>query len=157
MDAVLRASAIYLILLLLFRLTGKRALSQVTTFDLVILLIISEATQQALLGEDFSVIQSALVIATLLLLDRSSDYFSFRFNRFRRVTESVPVVLVANGRPRDDVLARVHLDIHDVMTAGREIHGLERLDQIKWAVLETSGNISVVPYDPSPPTVGRSP
>lgn len=146
MDAVLRALAIYLVLLLLFRLTGKRALSQVTTFDFVVLLIVGEATQQALLGEDFSITHAALVIATLLLLDRGSDYLSWRFRWFKRVTESVPAVLVENGRPLTAVLARMHMTEDDVMTAGREAHGLERMDQIKWAVLESSGNVSVVPY-----------
>jgi uncharacterized membrane protein YcaP (DUF421 family) len=146
MDAVLRAFAIYVVLLLLFRLIGKRSLAQVTSFDLVILLIISEATQQALLGEDFSVTQASLVIATLLLLERGSDFLSWRFTRFQRVTESVPVILVENGRPLPEVLAKSHVSEDDILTAGREKHGLERMDQIKWAVLETSGGISIVPY-----------
>ena len=145
MDAVLRAVAIYAVLLLLFRLTGKRALSQVTTFDFVILLIVGEATQQALLGEDFSLTHAAVVIATLLVLDRAADYLSWKWGWFRRTTESIPVVLVDNGTPLTDVLARCHLTEDDVMTAGRELHGLERLSQIKWAVLESSGGISVVP------------
>lgn len=145
MDAVLRGVAIYLVLLLLVRMTGKRALSQVTTFDFVVLLVVGEATQQALLGEDFSIMQSALVIATLLGLDRISDYLSWRFPRFRRATQSVPLILVENGRPLSDVLAKEHLDEQDIVTAAREVHGLERMDQIKWAVLETSGGISVVP------------
>lgn len=146
MDAVLRSVAVYAVLLLLIRMTGRRALSQVTTFDLVILLVVGEATQQALLGEDFSITQAALVVATLLALERGSDWLSYRWLRFRRLTESVPVVLVADGRPLDDVLRREHLTVDDVMTAGRERHGLERLDEVKWAVLETSGGISVVPY-----------
>jgi len=146
MDAVLRAVAIYAVLLLLFRLTGKRALSQVTTFDFVILLIVGEATQQALLGEDFSLAHAAIVIATLLVLDRGADYLAWRWGWFRRATESVPVVLVENGTPLPDVLARCNLSEDDVMTAGRELHGLERMDQVKWAVLESSGGISVVPH-----------
>jgi uncharacterized membrane protein YcaP (DUF421 family) len=150
MDAVLRGVAVYVVLLLLFRLTGKRALSQVTTFDFVVLLVVGEATQQALLGEDFSITQAALVIATLLALDRGSDYLSFRSVRFRRLTESAPLVLVENGRPLEDVLRREHLTVDDVMTAGREKHGLERLDQVEWAVLETSGGISVIPHRPPP-------
>lgn len=145
MDAVLRGLAIYVVLLLLFRLVGKRALSQVTTFDFVILLIVGEATQQALLGEDFSVTHAALVIATLLLLERLSDYLSWRWGWFRRATESVPVVLVEHGRVLAGALAQHHLSPDDVMRAGREAHGLERMDQVKWAVLETSGGISVVP------------
>jgi uncharacterized membrane protein YcaP (DUF421 family) len=153
-DPVLRAAAVYLVLLLLFRLAGRRALSQVTTFDFVILLIVGEATQQALLGADFSISHAALVIATLLLLDLVSDHLSYRFPHFKRVTESVPVVLVERGTPIGDVLERHRLSVQDVVDAARERYGLERLDQVKWAVLETSGGISVVPYQ-APPTAGH--
>lgn len=145
MDSVLRAIAIYAFLLVLFRLMGKRSMSQVTTFDFLILLVFSEATQQAILGEDFSITHAALVIATLLVLDRGSDYLSWRFPRFRRATESMPVILVANGQVLEEVLRKEHLSVEDVLTAARESQGLERLDQIKWAVLETSGGISIVP------------
>lgn len=152
MDAVLRALVIYLVLLVLFRLSGKRALSDVTTFDFVILLIVGEATQQALLGEDFSITQAALVIGTLLALDRLSDYLSWRSGRFERLTESLPVVLVENGRVLEEVLRRTHLSESDVLTAARMRQGLERMDQVKFAVLETSGGISIVPRgDPGRP------
>ncbi|MFD2025723.1 DUF421 domain-containing protein [Promicromonospora aerolata] len=145
MDAVLRAVAMYAVLLLIFRLTGRRSMAQVTTFDFIILLIVGEATQQALLGEDFSVTQAALVIATLILLERLFDYVSWRLPRFKRVTEGLPVIVVENGRPLTDVMAKEQITIDDVLSAGRASQGLERLDQIKWAVLETSGGISIVP------------
>lgn len=70
----------------------------------MILLIVGEATQQALLGEDYSVVHAAAVITTLLVLSRLFDYLSWRFDWFQRATESVPVVLVENGRPVADVL-----------------------------------------------------
>lgn len=145
MDAVLRAVAMYAVLLVIFRLTGRRSMAQVTTFDFIILLIVGEATQQALLGEDFSVTQAALVIATLILLERLFDYISWRLPRFKRVTEGLPVIVVENGRPLTDVMAKEQITIDDVLSAGRSSQGLERLDQIKWAVLETSGGISIVP------------
>ena len=145
MDAVLRAVAMYAVLLVIFRLTGRRSMAQVTTFDFFILLIVGEATQQALLGEDFSVTQAALVIATLILLERLFDYVSWRLPRFKRVTEGLPVIVVENGRPLTDVMAKEQITIDDVLSAGRSSQGLERLDQIKWAVLETSGGISIVP------------
>lgn len=145
MDAVLRAIAMYVVLLLFFRLVGKRALSQVTTFDFVILLIVGEATQQALLGEDFSIVQSSLVIATLLLLERGADYLGWRFPRLQRAAESVPLVIVEDGEVLHDVLRKEHLTVDDILHAARETQGLERLEQIRWAVLETSGGISVVP------------
>ncbi|WP_324277334.1 DUF421 domain-containing protein [Blastococcus brunescens] len=147
MDAVLRALAIYLILMLLFRLSGKRTLGQVTTFDFVLLLVVGEATQQALLGEDFSITQAAVVIATLIGLDRASDYFSWRFGPFKRVTESVPVVLVNKGKLLHDVLRREHISEDDIMSSARATQGLENLDQVKYAIMETSGGISIVPTD----------
>ena len=147
MESVLRSMGVYLLLLLLFRLTGKRSLAQITTFDLVLLLIIGEATQQALLGEDFSLTNAALVIATLLLLERTADYLSWRFPALRRTTESQPVVLVDDGRILEDRLAHYHLTADDVVTAGREQHGLRSLGEVQWAVLEVSGGISVVPRD----------
>ena len=94
MNAVMGAIVIYAVLLLLFRMTGKRTLSQVTTFDFIVLLVVGEATAQALLGEDFSLIQASLVVATLLAIDRLSDYLGWRLPSFRRATESIPLILV---------------------------------------------------------------
>lgn len=151
MDAVLRALGLYVALMLLFRLTGKRSLSQVTTFDFVILLIVGEATAQALLGEDFSLTNAALVIATLLLLDRLANWVGWRFPTFDRLTESLPVVLVQNGEVLHGVLRKEHLDVQEILSTARATHGLERMDQIKWAVLETSGGISIVPQENAAP------
>ncbi|MBO0610338.1 DUF421 domain-containing protein [Myceligenerans salitolerans] len=149
MDAVLRAVAIYVVLLVIFRMTGKRSMAQVTTFDFIILLIVGEATQQALLGEDFSVTQAALVIATLILLERAFDYASWRLPRFKRITEGLPVVIVEDGRPLEDVMTKEQITTDDVLSAARGSQGLERMDQIKWAVLESSGGISIVPKSPA--------
>lgn len=145
MTAVVTATAVYLILMVLFRLTGKRTLAQITTFDLVLLLIISEATQQALIGDDFSVTQAFIVILTLVVLERGSDYLSWRFPWFRRWSASEPVVLVRRGVPEQTALRHHRLTLDDVLTAGREQHGLRSLGQIDWAVLENSGQISVIP------------
>ncbi|GAA4697671.1 Protein of unknown function (DUF421) [Promicromonospora umidemergens] len=145
MDAVLRAVAIYVVLLVIFRLTGKRSMAQVTTFDFIILLIVGEATQQALLGEDFSITQAALVIATLVLLERLFDYASWRLPRFKRVAEGLPVIVVENGRPLQEAMTKEQITTDDVLSAARASQGLERMDQIKWAVLEASGGISIVP------------
>src|SRR5690606_4388512 len=145
MDAVLRAVAIYLVLMLIFRLTGKRTIAQLTPFDFVIILIVGEATQQALLGENFSVTYAALVIATLVLLERLADLLSSRFPLLKRRAERVPVVRVEDGRPLPHVMKREQITTEDVMSSARRNQGLERMDQIRWAVLETSGGISIVP------------
>jgi uncharacterized membrane protein YcaP (DUF421 family) len=145
MDAVLRALAIYLILIVLFRVAGNRALGQLTTFDFVLLLIVGEATQQALLGNDFSITNAFLVIATLLGADIGLSLLKERFHRVEKIIDGVPVVIVEDGRPLRDRMRKVRVDDSDVLVAARELQGLERMDQIKYAVLERSGGISIIP------------
>ena len=145
MDAVLRAAAIYLALLVVFRISGKRTLAQVTTFDFVLLLIISEATQQALLGEDFSVTMALLVILTLVALDRLADFLGWRFPRVGRALDGTPVVLVERGKLLEDRMRLYHLDVEQVLQEARSSQGIGRLDEIDYAILERSGVISVIP------------
>jgi uncharacterized membrane protein YcaP (DUF421 family) len=145
MDAVLRGAVIYLVLLLIFRLTGKRTLSQITTFDLVLLLIIGEATQQALLGDNYSITNALLVIVTLVVIDLVLAQLKQRSRRLDKWIDGVPLVIVENGRPLKDRMAKVRVDESDVLTAARETQGLERMEQIKYAVLERSGGISIIP------------
>jgi uncharacterized membrane protein YcaP (DUF421 family) len=145
MDAVIRALVIYLALIILFRGSGKRTLAQATTFDFVLLLIVAEATQQALLGEDFSLTYAVIVVATLIAVDRIADFVSFRFPRVGRIAQSVPVVLLENGRPREDRMRRAHVNVDGILDAARQSHGIGRLDQIQSAVLERSGGISIIP------------
>ncbi|MGW7356247.1 DUF421 domain-containing protein [Streptomyces sp. NPDC054802] len=145
METVLRALIVYVVVLLLLRTAGKRTLADVTTFDLVLLLIISEATQQALLGDDFSLTTAALVIATLIGLDRLADYLSYRWSFFSKITSSRPMVIMDNGKILPDRMTKAQLQESDILEAARESHGLGRLDQIKYAVLETSGGISIIP------------
>jgi uncharacterized membrane protein YcaP (DUF421 family) len=145
MDAVLRAAAIYLALLVVFRISGKRTLAQVTTFDFVLLLIISEATQQALLGEDFSITMALLVILTLVALDRLADFLGWRFPRVGRALDGTPVVLVERGKLLEDRMRLYHLDVEQVLQEARSSQGIGHLDEIDYAILERSGVISVIP------------
>ena len=147
MDAVLRGAAIYLFLLLLFRIAGKRSLSQITTFDFVLLLIIAEATQQGLLGNDFSVTNAVLVIVTLVGLDIGLSLWKERSKTMEQLIDGVPLVIIEDGRPLKDRMSKARVDEGDILTAARELQRLERLDQIKYAVLERSGGISVIPKD----------
>lgn len=147
MDAVLRATVVYVVLLLLFRISGRRSLSQLTTFDFVLLLIIGEATQQALLGEDFSLTNAVLVIVTLLAIDIALSLAKQRSPSVEKLIDGVPIVLVENGRPLDDRLRKSRVSEEDVLEAARSLQGLERLDQIKFAVLEVSGGITILPKE----------
>jgi uncharacterized membrane protein YcaP (DUF421 family) len=145
MDSVIRATVVYLVLLLLFRLSGKRTLAQVTTFDFVLLLIISEATQQAMVDGDNSITNSMLLVATLIGLNVLMSELKQRFRSVERVLDGVPLLIVERGNPLHDRMSKERVDVEDVLDAARETHGLERLDQIKYAVLERNGKISIVP------------
>jgi uncharacterized membrane protein YcaP (DUF421 family) len=145
MDAVLRALTIYLALLVIFRISGKRTLAQITTFDFVVLLIVGEATQQGLLGDDFSVTNAVLVVSTLIGADIVMSLVKERSRWFTRIADGLPVVILEDGRPIEDRMRRARLDEGDILAAGRQSQGVERLDQIKYAVLERSGSISVIP------------
>ena len=147
MDTVLRSAAVYIFLLVIFRISGKRSLSQLTTFDFILLLIISEATQQALVGNDFSILNAFVVVASLVLLDLMFSWMENRWPAFGRVVGSLPVVIVDHGRMLEDRAKREGVTLPEILTAGRETHGLERLEQIKYAILERHGGISVVPIE----------
>ncbi len=145
MDAVLRASAIYFILLLLFRLTGKRSLGQLTTFDFVLLLVIAEATQQGLLGNDFSLTNAFLVILTLIGIDTGLSLFERRSGTVDKLVNGVPLVIVEDGEPLEDRMSKARVSADDILQMARQTQGIERMEQIKYAVLERSGGISVIP------------
>ena len=147
MDSVIRAIVVYFVLLLLFRLAGKRSLGDITTFDAVLLLIISEAVQQALIDGDESMTNAFLLIATLLALDVAMSLVTMRWRGADRLLNDVPLVVVEHGRAIREHMVKSRLTEDDVLAKARELQGLERLDQIKCAVLERSGGITVVPQD----------
>jgi uncharacterized membrane protein YcaP (DUF421 family) len=136
---------IYLVLLVIFRISGKRSLAQVTTFDFVLLLIIAETTQQAMLGEDFSLTNAFLLIITLVGLDIGISLLKARSPILDKLVDSVPVILVEDGKLIRERMDRARVDESDTLHSARELQGLERIDQIKYAVLERSGGISIIP------------
>jgi uncharacterized membrane protein YcaP (DUF421 family) len=145
MESVIRPALVYLFVLVLLRLTGKRTLAQITTFDFVLLLIISEATQQALIGEDNSMINCAIVVSTLIGLNILMSLLKQRSPWFDRLLDDIPLVIVADGKPLKDRMQKARVDEDDVLDAARELHGLESMDQIRHAILERDGQISIIP------------
>jgi uncharacterized membrane protein YcaP (DUF421 family) len=148
MDSVLRALAVYVFLLVIFRIGGKRTFAQITPFDFVLLLVVAEATQQALIKQDYSFTNAALVIITLVGIDIGLSIWRRRSRRVERLLDDTPLLLIVDGRPIPARMNKTRVDEADVMEAARLRHGLERMDQIKYAVLETNGNISIVPKRP---------
>lgn len=145
MDSVIRGLIVYFFLLVVFRVAGKRALSETTTFDLVLLLIISETTQQAMIDNDHSITNGALLILTLVFADILLSRLKQKVPALQKLVDSTPIVLVENGQPIKDRMDKTRVDESDILEAARELQGLERLDQIKYAVLERGGKITVVP------------
>lgn len=145
MDSVIRMAVVYLVLLVLLRFSGKRTIASIDTFDFVLLLIVSEATQQAILGSDYSLTNALLTIGTIILLNIGLSIWKQKSVAFDKYAEDVPMVLVQDGEPLQDRLDRSRVGLDEILQEARLAQGVERLDQIKWAVLERNGSISIVP------------
>ena len=149
MDMVLRAIAIYLVLMVVFKIAGRRALLQMTSFDLILLLIISEATQQALLGNDFSVTGAALTIITLMVVDILFGTLKKYVKGAENLIDGTPVVLVENGQMLENKMREADITRDDIMVSARNNQGIADLAEIKFAILERNGHISIIPKNSS--------
>jgi len=144
MDAVIRALVIYAFLYVVFRAAGKRALSEMNAFDLLLLLIISEATQQAMVDNDNSITHALVLITTLVGIDIILSLIKQRSPAVERVLDSVPLVLIEDGKAIKHHMTKERVDDEDVLQASREQHGVSDLTRIHLAILETNGQITVL-------------
>lgn len=145
MDVVLRAATTYFFVLLIFRASGKRSLAEISTFDFVLLLIISETTQAALMDRDNSLTNSLILITTMVGLDIGLSLLKRRWRAVDRLIDGAPLVIVENGELLRERMTQSRVDENDVLAAARTLRGLESLEQIKFAVLERNGGISIIP------------
>jgi uncharacterized membrane protein YcaP (DUF421 family) len=144
MDLVVRAAVAFLFVYFLTRVVGRRELSSMEPFDLIMLVVIGDLVQQGVTQNDFSVTGALLVGSTIGLLTVFVSYVSFRFPRLRPVLDGEPVIVVEDGKPIDRNLRRNRITREELAAAGRQ-QGLDSLDEIRWAVLETNGRISFIP------------
>lgn len=147
MSSIVRGLAVYGFLLLIFRLTGKRSLAQITTFDAVLLLIISEAVQQGLIDGDESMSNAFLLVLALLGADILMSVLAVRSNRVDKLLNDAPLLLIEDGTMHQDRMKKVRVTADDILERARELRGIERFDQIKYAVLERSGAVTVIPKE----------
>ena len=154
MDSVIQAAIVYLLLWIVIRLTGRRALGQLSTFEFVLFLIIGGTVQRALLGQDYSLTNAIIVIATLVGLDVLVSLIEQRSPLFSKIVRGVPTILVENGRPMEGRLSRARLSEGDVMAEARLRHGIDRIEHIKFATLEANAHISIIPR--AAPTPARA-
>jgi uncharacterized membrane protein YcaP (DUF421 family) len=143
MDIVARAAVAFAFVFFLTRIVGRRELSSLEPFDLIMLVMIGDLVQQGVTQNDFSVTGLILAGSTIALLTILFSYTSYRVPRLRPVLDGEPVIVVQDGEPIDRNLARNRITLDELRAAAR-MEGIASIDEIRWAVLETSGKISFI-------------
>ena len=143
MDLAIRAVALFGFVYLLTRIIGRRELSSMEPFDLILLIVIGDAIQQGLTQDDYSVTGAVIVIGTFAVLQILVSYLSYRFPRLRPALDGEPIVVVQDGKPIEKNLARERVTMDDLASAMRR-QSIATLDEVQWAVMETSGSISFI-------------
>jgi uncharacterized membrane protein YcaP (DUF421 family) len=143
MDIVLRAMFLYVFVVFVMRVIGRRELSSMTPFDLVLLIIFGDAIQQGLTQDDYSVTGAVLAIATIASLQVFTSYLSFRSKKARKVLEGLPLVIVDHGKLVESNLKRERMT-SDEVAAEMRTQQVGSLDDVAWAILESNGTISFI-------------
>jgi uncharacterized membrane protein YcaP (DUF421 family) len=147
MDIVLRGIVVFFALFLLMRVIGKRELSKLEPFDLILLIILGDAVQQGLTQDDYSLTGALLAIGTIAVLQVAFSYLNFHFPRLRPLLNGEPVIVVQDGKAIERNLKRERLTLDDVAESAR-LQGIGSLEDVAWGVLETSGTISFIKKNP---------
>ena len=143
MDIVLRGIVVFVFLFVLVRVMGRRELSSLEPFDLILLIILGDAVQQGLTQDDYSLTGAMLAVGTIAILQIATSWLNFRVPRLRPILDGEPIVVVQDGRPIEKNLKRERLTNDDLAEAARK-QGIAKLDDVAWAVMETSGSISFI-------------
>ena len=143
-EIVVRVAIVYLFLVVVLRISGKREVGQMSILELIVVLLISDAVQNSMVGDNTTVWAGPVAVLTLLGLDYALAWFTRRSKRFRKVIEGEPRLLVRDGRLLRKALREEKLGADEVETAVRA-HGLAKIADVQEAVLETDGSISVIP------------
>ncbi|HVW19506.1 MAG TPA: YetF domain-containing protein [Solirubrobacteraceae bacterium] len=143
MDLVLRAALFFVLLYVVMRLIGRRELSSLEPFDLVLLVVMGDLVQQAVTQSDYSVTGGALVIGTMVLMSVAASYLTYRVRRLRPLLDGEPIVLIADGEVLERSLRRERITLEELGAAARQ-QQIESLDDVRFAVLETNGKISMI-------------
>jgi uncharacterized membrane protein YcaP (DUF421 family) len=143
MDIVLRAAAIFFVIFLVTRLVGRRELSSMEPFDLILLVVMGDLIQQGVTQDDYSVTGSVLAIVTIALLTVLVSYLSYRVRRLRPVLDGEPLVLIEDGEPIEHNLRRERLTL-DELAAEARLQQIASFAEVRFAVLETNGRISFI-------------
>jgi uncharacterized membrane protein YcaP (DUF421 family) len=143
MDIALRAVVVFFFIYLVTRLIGRRELSSLEPFDLILLIVLGDTVQQGLTQDDYSLTGAVLAIGTIAVLQVFVSWLGYRFPRTRPVLEGQPIIIVQDGEVIEDNIKRERLDPEEIAEAAR-LQGIAHLADVKWAVLETTGTISFI-------------
>ncbi|HIE4390956.1 DUF421 domain-containing protein [Serratia sp. Je.1.23.a] len=144
MDIVIRTAAIYFALYIVLKIAGNRTLLRMTSFDFILLLIVSEATQQAMLPDDLSVTSAIIAIVTLFCIDIIFSLIKNNIPLADKIFDGSPIILIEYGRLLSWRMKKVHLTQDDIMEIARTKQGIECISQIKFAIMEKNGDISII-------------
>jgi uncharacterized membrane protein YcaP (DUF421 family) len=145
MESVIKSVVVYLVLWLMIRASGRRTLGQLTVFDFILFLMVGGLAQRALTAQDYSLTHAFLIIATFVIMDIAVSFLERDAPTIGRILKGVPTVVVENGHVLSARLRRARLTEEEILEAARRNHGLERMDEIKFAIFEASGQISIIP------------
>jgi uncharacterized membrane protein YcaP (DUF421 family) len=151
LEIVLRGSAVFWFLFAIFRFVLRREIGAVGMADVLVIVLIADASQNAMAGESRSISDGFALIATIVFWNYLLDWAVFRFDKVAKVLEPPPLVLVRHGRIIHHNLRREMIGVDDLVSKLRE-RGIDRLDQVKLAMIESSGEVSVIPKDGKPVT-----
>ncbi len=143
MDIVLRAIVLYAFVVFVMRVIGRRELSSMTPFDLVLLIVLGDAIQQGLTQDDYSVTGAILAVATVATLQVFTSYVSYRSKKARTVLEGEPIVLIDHGQIVERNLKRERMTEDEVAEEMRQ-QQIASLDDVDWAIVEANGAISFI-------------
>jgi uncharacterized membrane protein YcaP (DUF421 family) len=143
MDLAIRSVVLYAFVFVLTRVVGRRELSSLQPFDLILLIVLGDSIQQGLTQDDYSVTGALIVVGTIAVLQVLTSYLAFRLPLLRPVFDGQPIVVVEDGKPIQRNLHRERLSVEDLMEEAR-LQQIASIDEIQWAVLETSGSISFI-------------
>lgn len=153
-EKVIRSVAVYLFLFLALRLAGKRELGNVNTADLIVLLLISNTVQNAIIGDETSLIGGIAGATILFVLNRVISVASYHKRQVRLLVDGEPVELIRDGEVLESAMAKERITLDELAMVVRE-HGIGRLSDVEHAILEPNGMISAIPNDPGTPIAER--
>jgi uncharacterized membrane protein YcaP (DUF421 family) len=143
MDIVFRAAFVFALLYVLMRVIGRRELSTLEPFDLILLVVLGDLVQQGVTQDDYSVTGIMLAIGTIALLQLGVSFVNFKLPRLRPLLDGEPIILVQDGKPIEHNMRRERVTVDDIAGAARQ-QNIEHISDVKWAVLETNGQLSFI-------------